>query len=601
MPKGKRKEPLSEETPKTDRMPQPNIPGANYNGMYNGEDFKDWIVKAEAGFAKVREYYEQDREYFENVQEPSDVPTDKTYIVENRLVDLNRRLSGQIVSGKVNPSLKGGGDMMVPVAELFIDIFDENKFKEHHLENITNHIYCEGYAGFKFRYNPRKVSKYGIGKPEIFSLMSDELWLDPDSRDLMHTDDVFRIHPQRMLVKEAWKRWPEKKEEISTSHNAQTTSDNPANDYADIYDLEFKETFFVEVNSIKIEIDRYFIVKIANQTVILEGPEPTGYPLFRLIPVIHTPRKSHTYGKYPYGPNRLLGQTQDQLNIISSVMTEAVKHDIKNLTFLTGVKDTEAAEFETEAGKTNGLVRLFSPSAKVTFAPKTGLAPSLIQLYDIINHRFDRIQGDFAPSRGEIKGNLSGVTVNQLVTQGIMSEFVALSHLESAVTDLGRCVLHCIKMEMNTPFIINRRVEGKEKKIPFNVPAKAAPDEKDDYMVQGVNGVNTLSDINMDVSLEIEMNHEQKRQADIQLAIIAHDRQKLSTDDFLKALFPKTWQEKSEKLLKENQALALVKELAELGPEAVDYVRNVVIDMKGKMMEVEKGMENQQGQPGQSA
>ena len=174
MPKRKQK-------PKTDRMPQPKIPGTNYNGMYNQDDFKDWIVKAEANFNKVRSNYEKDREYFENVQAPSNVPSDKTYIVENRLVDLNRRLPGQIVSGKINPSLKGGGDMMRPVSELFKDIFEENKFKEHHLENTANHMYCEGYAAFKYRYNPRKISKYGIGRPEIFSLMTDELWLDPDS------------------------------------------------------------------------------------------------------------------------------------------------------------------------------------------------------------------------------------------------------------------------------------------------------------------------------------------------------------------------------------------------------------------------------------
>ena len=577
-----------------ERMPQPQIPGSSYTGSFNQEDFKDWIIKCEQNFNKVKDNYDEDREYFENVQAPSNVPSDKTYIVENRLVDLNRRLSGQVVSGKLNPSLRGGGEMMVPVHELFMDIFEENSFKEYHLEEITNHGYCEGYCGIKFRYNPMKRSKYGVGSPEIYFLNPDELWLDPDARDGMHRTDMLRIHPQRMLLAEAKKRWPEKAEEINQTYDDNTAEDTEVQRYCDIYEIEFKETFFVQVpvkkgsdEKIKLEVDKYFIVKVANKVVILEGPEETGYPFFRLIPVIHTPRISKTYGKYPYGPNRLLGQTQDNLNTVSSLINEAVKLDTKTLAFISGASDEEVAEYETEASKIHGRVIFKSPNAKVNFAPRTGLVPSLIQAYEIIGHRFDRIQGDFAPTRGEVKGNLAGVTVHQLVTQGIMSEFVAQSHFEAALTDLAKCVLHCIKTEMNTPFMIKREIAGEDKEIPFNISENPSG-ANDPYMVSTKKGLNVLSQIEMGVSVEIEMNHEMKRQTDIQLAIIAHDRQKLSTEDFLKALFPKTYQEKLENLKEENDAMTLVREMMDLGPEAMNYVRNIVTQMKPAMEAIEK-------------
>jgi len=580
-------------SPEQPRMPQPKQ--GKYSGVYTKDDFKEWIDKAEAGFDKVRKWYEEDRDYLENAQAPENIPEDKDYIVENRLLDLNRRLCGQIISGRINPTLKGGGEMMVPAYELFEDILEKNKFKEQHVPNFTNHIYCEGYCGLKFRYNPYKECDYGIGKPEIFSTSPEYLWLDPDAKDLMHVDDVFRIAPSRILLSEAKKRWPEFADQIHDSNeDYRQENDQQANRYADLYEIEFRETHFYEKQnekgSIKLERDKYYIVKVINRTVIVEGPEETGYPLFRLIPMMHTPRKSATFGKMPFGPNRLLGQTQDQLNITASILTETAKQSVKNLFFVPGAKDEEITDMEQKSTQPMAFIPI-RIGTKVQQMAKSDLSIAYVQLYEMINHRFDRMQGDFGPSRGELKGNLAGVTVHQLVSQGILSEYVAQANIETALTDLARCILHCMKNEMNTPFMITRKIDGEDKKIGYNVDYQMTDNFQGDnyHVVDSKFGkINDLSQINMDVSIEIEMNHEMKRQADIQLAIMAHDRGKLSDEDFLKALFPKTWQQKLKNLQEQNQAMTLVKEIAELGPEAIQYVQNVVGQIKPKIQELEE-------------
>lgn len=563
-------------------------PKPGYSGLYNEDDFKNWVVQAEAAFNKNKSNFETDRKYFENVQAPSDVPSDKAYIIENRSTDLVRRLSGQMISGKINLNVTGGGERALPLRLLHDDILEENDFQTLQIEEGTNNFYCEGYGGIKWRYNTKKLSKYGIGSPEIDMLQYDELWLDPNAKKGMHTDDIFRIHPKRILLSYAKQKWSKKADAIHDSMN--DGSETETERFCDLYEIEFKETREISETikegenagkSIKLEKDVYFIVKIINQTVVVEGPEPTGYPCFRLIPMIHTPRKdvNNEFGRYSFGPLRLNSQTQDHLNVLSSIIHEAVKADIKNLTILVGANPDEEANYKLEAAKTNGLVVIQNPNAKIEWAPRPGISPALLQAKEMTEHRFDVATSNYGPSRGETQGDLSGKAIGLLQDTGIAGEYTAQSHIEYAFTQLSRCILHCITKEMDTPFYIISQIEGEEKAVHYNSTG-VETQENDEYNVAGekgvVNDMGSLDMPHMKIRTEVQMNVVAQQNIEIQKAVMAHDRQTMAPVDFLKALFPKRYYEIWKNMQKHNEALALMQQMAEKGPEFMEGVKQIM-------------------------
>jgi len=565
-----------------------------YSGQFTHEDFKEWIVKARSSFDKAKSGFESDREYFENEQDPDNVPDEKEYIKDNRITDLVRRLTGQMISGKVNVALVGGGEMKDPVRMLFEDILDENDFNEYIMESIANHIYCEGYCGWSYDLNPMKRSKYGLMSPEINFLMPKDLWLDPDSRDLLHRDDNFRILPKQIPLKYAKKRWREHADAITESRDEYSTDDDILH-YTDLYDIEFKETFLHNVGGVLIEEDKYFIVKLINETVVVEGPEETGYPCFRRGPFIHTPRTGANYGKYPMGPVRILAQTQNQLNVISSVMSEAVKKDIKRLAFIsTAGGDTKELEkkYKDQAAKEHGVIAI-TGEARIDYAPQTGLAPSLIQMKEIVAHRFDEISGKFAPSRGEVSGDLSGRAIALHQQRDILSEYVAQKHIELGLTDLGQCIYYSIKNEMaGNPFSITREVDGQEHIVPFNVPMEqaagdyAVPDEE-----AGV--VNNLAGIDMKCRVEVEMNSSLKEQTEMNKAMIAFQNGWIAPIDALKVFYPKSYHEKHKNRAEYDQAMKLIQDMTELGPDFMNFAGQMIMKAKQDFEQIE-GEENQE-------
>ena len=552
-----------------------------YDGNYTESDFKEWITAAESNWNKVKADYEEDREYFENMQAPSDVPDDKEFITENRITDLVRRLTGAMISGKVNIECRGGGKMSDPLKILMQDILRENNFRESLVENITNHFYCEGYAGWKYRYNPMRLSKYGLGKPEIFALDPDQLWLDPNARDMMHSDDIFRIHPQRILLSYAKERWPKFADKITESMSEVGTGDE-TEEFCDLYEIEFRETFFQSIaskvldeqgkkKSIRIEHERYYIVLIINKAVIVEGPQPTGYPDFRMGPFIHTPRKDVGKGKMPFGPVRLTAQTQNQKNILASIMQDIVKKDIKKLAIIAGGTVEDEVKYKQEASKEHGVLVLSSPDARVMFAPQTGLAPSLLQMKEMIDHRFDEATGKYAPQRGDIQGQLSGKAIAYLNSGGIESEYVAQNHLESGFTALARAIYHSIKNELNQPFKVFTEIDGKEREIYYN--SDVGPD--DDYHVPGPR-VYELSGINMEVYAEVIMNSLQMEQAEQNKALVAYGQGLLAKIDTIKALYPKSYAEKYDNLLAQDQAMQLMNTMMQQGPEFMSTMGQII-------------------------
>ena len=174
---------------------------------FNEETFKDWIVQAESHYNKAKTEYEEARDYYENEQSPSDVPTDKEYVENNIITDTIDRSVGQIASGEIQPTIVGGGPLAKPAKLLHDDILEANEFSENLLPENLNYFYCEGLGGWKFIANPAKIGKYGIGFPEIYTAQPGEIWFDPNSRIGMHTDDIFRIHPKRIRLDYARDKW----------------------------------------------------------------------------------------------------------------------------------------------------------------------------------------------------------------------------------------------------------------------------------------------------------------------------------------------------------------------------------------------------------
>ena len=199
---------------------------------------------------------------------------------------------------------------------------------------------------------------------------------------------------------------------------------------------------------------------------------------------------------------------------------------------------------------------------------------------------------------------MSGKAINLLQVQGIAGEYTAANHLEYSFTQLSKCIIHCITTEMNTPFYIVSEVEGDEETIHDN-SAGVNTDEGDEYNIAGEKGVvNNMSDMDMPhmkIRTEVQMNVQQEQQIEIQKATMAHDRQAMAPIDFLKALFPKRYYEIWKNMTKHNEALALMQQLAERGPEFIESVKQIMdipIDQVNELYgNLPQAQGQEQGQP----
>jgi hypothetical protein len=85
-----------------------------------------------------------------------------------------------------------------------------------------------------------------------------------------------------------------------------------------------------------------------------------------------------------------------------------------------------------------------------------------------------------------------------------------------------------------------------------------------------------LDMLHMKIRTEVQMNVQQEQQIEIQKATMAHDRQTMAPIDFLKALFPKRYYEIWKNMKKHNEALALMAQIAERGPEFMQQVKEIM-------------------------
>lgn len=543
------------------------------------DKINEWIQSAEDEFSKVKTEYEDARAYFEHEQSPENIPAGKEYIEENLITDLVFRLQGQVIGGRFQPFLIGGGEYAKPMRELFLDILDKNKFKEKIVENISNYYSVEGFCGLKFNFNPFKRSVYGFGFPEIWVLRPDgSILLDPNSIDPYHDDDIFRIHKINIPLDEAKQRFPEYADKIQTSfdekRNASTTDD-----FVDLYEIQCKRTI-IENDE---EIDEYYLVKSINNQLLVKSKNQDKFVVksrwnrFTIIPIIHTPR-IFKY-KYPIGPVARMKDTQDQLNISSSVINEAVKASIKMQAIIAGVKEDEQALIRTQLADPNGVAFLKNPNAKVTPMFAQPLVRPVVEYHQLVRHRFDEISGKFAPDRGEISGDLSGKAISLLQYRGMEPEIVNKAHIEYSLCQLGYCIMECITEKMKSPFNITKIVEGQQRKIYYNTPfmeSEAQDDDEYNYVDDNsyINRMENANLADMELKIKVEMNLQQQKEFEMNKAILMRNGGNLSLEDFLKAMNPDTWKENLDSLAKENKAAELINLFKEVPPELLDEAMN---------------------------
>lgn len=559
---------------------------------YELKDFIQWIEAAESNFGQVKAEYELARNYFEDEQEPTGVPADKEYVTVNLGNDLVRRRTGEVISGGIRPQLEGGGRAAAPLKFLFLDILDENKFSQNKFSNAANFFYNEGLSGFKFHFNPFKKSKYGIGFPKIDFLRYDELWLDPDARDPYHEDDKFRIVPKRIELEYAKQRWPKVADQIQESLLLTDSSDQTEIKRVDLYEIEYCETVFKEENGIRVEEDVYYIAKVVNKNVLVEGPETTGYPVNRIIPMIHTPRILNK-GKYPFAIQKIIRKSQDQINVVESVILDWVKAAIKQFIILRGATIQEETQVREQAAKNNGVVAIKNPNARVDVITAQPIPPHLTQFSAMKRLALDEISGSYAPERGAVQGELSGKAINSLQVAGSVPEFTSKANIDNSLTNLGICIFHCIVHDMNQPFSIFPLINGTEKEIQFNAVNDGTIEEDELHIYHGGNipgaNINVLREMKVNrIKMTVELNVLLNRDMEINKALLMHERQAMALIDVMRALYPDNWQEKLENLKSESAIMGLVQEMMEIAPEYIQTVAEQWQQIKPQLIAAQK-------------
>lgn len=543
---------------------------------------KSWtsrIELAESGFGKVKDEYGGARNYYEDEQTPSDIPSNKDYIQENIITDTIDRSSGALLSGEIHPILVGGGDLAENAKQLHTDILEANDFKELILPVEINKFYCEGLGGFKFVPNPYREDRYGIGFPEIYGIPIGRLLLDPDSITGMHDDDNFRIHKERRLkdyALEKWGRTPKGNKSAKWHEIEGAVAENQTGEqeYVEVYEIEYWQHQFSTTKTlfgpIRKERKVYYMTTYINKTIEVQKPVPTGYPCFRLVPMIHTPRRDRdAFGCYPMGLYKKLAQQQDQMNITASVVLDAVKSSIKNLTIVRGqtMDADDEIKAKLEVGKTDGFINLKNPNSRLEQFAGHEISPALLQWHQWQRQAYDDVKGSSSQAQqfqSAASGQLSGTAINNLQFAGTMPEYAKKPNIEFALKSLSLCIFHYIKTSMGQPFSITREIEGKEQGINFN---SVGSEE------------NQLSELGFtDVKLEVEFNTQQTKEMELNKALILSQNGKLSDKDLMQAAYPNSWIEKLTRSTEQNQAMALVQEMIDIGGE--DFVNFIGQEMQ---------------------
>lgn len=548
-------------------------------------DIPTMLEILDSSIGKTSQEYEDARQYYENDQEPPDVPDNIDYLVDNLISDLINRLTGNIIGSEIEIVYIGAKQYKDALKVLTKSIFKETKLNSTALMQLINNFLIEGLAGVKFGYDPYKRSIFGLGSPVIYIDDPENVALDTAAVDRMHSDDVIRMRKKRITLQEALTRWPHKKNEIVTSEITVTESNI---EYCDLYDIEYKMTRFVTNDQGQKELrDQYFMAKYIGRTVKVEPMKPTGYNRFTIVPLLHTPRKSSAKARRPMGVPAKVKSSQDLRNVLRSIMLEVVKSSTKHLTIITGASKQEVKDFHKEAAKPMGIVAIENPEARIHTVPDRPLPASIIQFDQINRLSFDENAGDYAPERGQNEGDLSGKAIALLQNKGQLSQFVARENLEAGFEELGELIMETVKTKMTNPFILYDTIDGEEHEIHYNYPVEVLGDQyqPNKYEVVSQNGI--INDVNefpsSGATVKIELDAEGKQAYNEQKAVLSFDKGVLSRKDFTKELYREKWFEIYQNKTLESEALQLVEkimsggeEFAQLAAEQIDRLQSIL-------------------------
>jgi hypothetical protein len=539
--------------------------------------------------------YADARDYYENRQAPDMDKDDPEYLVDNLTSDLVQRLHGNLVGSDININYIGAKKYSEPLRVLTKAILRETKLDSTGKSQLINSFLVEGLVGIKFGFDPYKKSIFGLGTPVAYIDDPENIMLDIGSVNRYHEDDVFRARKKRITLQESLRRWPDKKEEIISSNEVITQSEV---EYVDLYDMEYKYTSRETNTTGEITtVDKYFEAKYVGKTVKVEPFTDTGYSRFTILPFFHSPRKSEVYGLRPMGIPMRVKSSQDLRNILRSIMLEVAKGSTKHLSVIIGARDSELKNWDKEAAKSFGRVAIQNENAKVIFVPDKPLPPALVQLDQMNRMSFDENAGDYAPERGETGGqDLSGKAIALLQNKGQLSQFTARENLESTFEELGNLIIETLKTKMTNPFTLYDSIDGEESEVHFNTPLNLLPPDyqPNKLEVVGEDGViNSVENFpEYGATVTIDLNAEMKKQADLEKAMIAFERGVLSMKDLLRALYPEKWSELYANKMSEDQAMQIVKDLIDGGPEfmqvAAEQIERLKQILSTKQQQVEQ-------------
>jgi hypothetical protein len=286
-------------------------------------------------------------------------------------------------------------------------------------------------------------------------------------------------------------------------------------------------------------------------------------------------------------------------------MLEVAKGSTKHLALFFGVRDSEIKHWDREADKPFGRIAIQNENAKVVFVPDKPLPPSLIQLDQMNRMSFDENAGDYAPERGDTGGqDLSGKAIALLQNKGQLSQFTARENLEASFEELGNLIIETLKIHMTNPFVLYDSVDGEELEIHYNTSVDLLdpnyqPNQMETVDEEGVIN-NVLKFPQYGATVKIDLNKEMKKQEDLNKALAAFERGVLSMKDFLKALYPENWSELYANKMTEDQAMQIVKELIDGGPEfmqvAAEQIERLKIIMENRANAPAGALTNNTGQ-----
>lgn len=533
--------------------------------MFKGIDLYKWIIYAENVKSETQEEYENSRSYYENEQAPDYVPEKFTYVQENLVTDMVNGMVGSFLEGRIGVNLSGGGEMAKPVKELVYDMFERTRFNERCAEPMYNYTYVEGLAGIEFYYNPRRRSQYGLGMPELYIHRPSEILLDPNSKGFLHEDDIVRAMKTQVLRSYAEEKWPDKKDAIGAS--VKTPNNNETEEFVDLYFIEIKRVEFENKDGIVEEVDRYYWCKIINKDVMVESPRRSGFGRFTILPTIHTPREWSK--RDPMGAVYIIKQTQDLLNSVGSLAYEGVKSAISKFYFAKGVTQREADEIQKNITTPGGFAWANSPGANVEILQGSGISRDIVEWYKWKRLSFDEQSGRYAPERGASEQELSGVAIAQLQQRGKTPELTKKTHFQYALSEVVMLFIECAAKKMSEqPFNIERPIEGEKRKLYFNTRREDVPGFKpDEYNVVDKDGIiNNLLGVDadeIDVSIDLNMNQNDREAFDANKALMMANMGKLSTIDLFKAIYPVDYKEKYDNMMKEQKAMQIVEMISQ--------------------------------------